>query len=288
MALTHKETEEIIKNKTLRAASSTRTATKIIVMVLIGALVITGGAYGVMTIIDNNAMTVSISNAKNTGLTLSEFENFDDATTSLDMKAPDTLNAYTYPYFNIPAQILGKEGAHHSGGYLAYSFFLKNLDLTRDCEYTVGITIQKDTKNLAASLRILIIESDLNNENEVDQVNIYAMSKIDGTAEYVSYNDCVQDQVPITLETLNDSYSMLKTNVATPFIGEQYDDDGNDLGYFAMREQHKVLKANTYRKYTIVQWLEGTDLQCDNNILGGRCSLRMEFSLEGYSDPVVY
>ena len=288
MALTHKETEEIIKNKTLRAASSTRTATKVIVMILIGALVITGGAYGVMTIIDNNAMTVSVSNGKNTGLSLSEYEDFYESTTRLDMKAPESMNAYTYPYFNISSQLLGKEGAHHADGFIAYSFFLKNVDVTRDCLFTLGIEVQKDTKNLAAALRIMVIESDLNNENEVNNVNIYSMVKTDGTAEYISYNDCVEDQVPITLEQLNDSYALLNTNVATPFMGEVYDEEGNDLGYFAMREQHKELKANTYRKYTIVMWLEGTDLQCDNNILGGRCSVKVEFALEEYSDPVVY
>ena len=142
---------------------------------------------------------------------------------------------------------------------------------------------------LIRSMSPKVISADeIGNENETSNVNIYAMKKTDGTAEYVSYNDCVEDQVPVTLEQLNDSYSMLNTNVATPFMGEVYDEDGNDLGYFAMREKHKELKANSYRKYTIVLWLEGTDLQCDNNILGGRCSLKVEFALEEYSDPVVY
>ena len=55
-----------------------------------------------------------------------------------------------------------------------------------------------------------------------------------------------------------------------------------------MRETGKELQYNSYRKYTIAMWLEGTDLQCVNDILGGKCVIQFHFILEEYLDVEYY
>ena len=39
-------------------------------------------------------------------------------------------------------------------------------------------------------------------------------------------------------------------------------------------------KPGDIHKYTIVMWLEGSDLECTNNIIGGEFKAHMEFKSE--------
>lgn len=287
MALSAKEQTNIIVSKAMQAASARRTATKVIVIVLVSALILSGGAWGVISFIEANSMMVSINDTKE-GLTLSATEDFAEKTTKINMKGPEKMDAITFPWLNFKEDILGKEGSHHGVNYICYSFYLKNVSPTSPCLYTFSVKFTKDTKNISSATRIMIIESDENCENEVVRARVFAQAKADGTAECISYNECETSQVGLTIEQLND-YSLLDTNMTYPFIEEVVDEEtGEDLGYFALRETGNRLSYNSYKKYTVVVWLEGTDLQCVNNILGGRCSMQFEFALEEYLDPEYY
>ena len=61
MALTKKEQDNIIVSKAMKAASARRVATKVIVIVLAVSLVISGGAWGVISFIEANSMMISIN-----------------------------------------------------------------------------------------------------------------------------------------------------------------------------------------------------------------------------------
>ena len=287
MALTKKEQDAIIVSKAMKAASKRRTATKVIVAVLIAALFISGSAWGIMTFVEENSMLVSIADRRE-GLSLSPTADFAEPTTKINMHGPERMDAYTYTWFDSQ-DFLGKEGPHHGVNYICYSFYLKNVSLTQTCLYTMDAKITKDTKNVSSALRILIIESDMNCENEVESAKVYAKKRADGVSEAISYDDCIEDQTPISLNELNMRHTLLETNTAYDFLEEVYDEEtGEDLGYFAMRQTGKELKYNSYRKYTIVMWLEGTDLQCVNDILGGKCSIQINFTLEEYLDVEYY
>ncbi len=287
MALSAKETTNIIVSKAMQAASARRTATKVIVIVLVSALILSGGAWGVISFIEANSMMVSINDTKE-GLTLSATADFAEKTSRINMKGPEKMNAVTFPWIRIEEDVLGKEGAHHGGSYICYSFYLKNVSPTSPCLYTFDVRFTKDTKNISSATRIMIIESDENCENEVDKVRVFAKAKADGTAECISYDECNENQNPLAIEQLNE-YRLLDTNMTYPFIEEVIDEEtGEDLGYFALRETGNRLSHEAYKKFTVVIWLEGTDLQCVNNILGGRCSIQFEFSIEEYLDPEYY
>ena len=288
MALSKKEIDNIIVSKAMKAASKRRTAAKVIVIVLIAALILSGGAWGIITFIEANSMMVSINNVKE-GLTLSTNPTFEKGTTKLNMKGPSAMDAYTYPWFNAD-NFLGQDGPHHGENYICYSFYLKNVSPTNACLYTMAIKFTKDTKNVSSAMRIMIIESDEGCENETNLVRVFAKAKDDGTAEYISYDDCEENQVGIVLQDLNRSSTpLLNTNVTYPFVEELYDDGTNaDLGYYAMRESGRKLSHDAYLKFTVVIWLEGTDLQCVNNIVGGKCSLELEFSIDEYLEPEYY
>lgn len=280
MALSKKEQDAIIVSKAMRAASKRRTATKIIVIVLLVSLFVSGGAWGVISFIEANSMMISISNAKE-GLTLATTPDFADRTSKLKMGGPDEMDAYTYEYFNMSKDIIGHNGAHHGDKYICYSFYLMNVSPTTACEYTIGIKFTKDQKNISSAVRIMLIESDEGCVNETESIRVFAKAKEDGTAECIAYDDCKENQTPKFLEQLNGEDSYLTTNMTEPFVGDLLKaGTDEDLGYFAMREGGKRLSHNAYKKYTIVIWLEGTDQQCVNNILGGRCAIQIEFTLD--------
>ena len=47
-----------------------------------------------------------------------------------------------------------------------------------------------------------------------------------------------------------------------------------------MSSKHENFKPGDKHKYTIVMWLEGSDLECTNNIIGGEFKAHMEFNSE--------
>ena len=288
MALTKKEQDDIIVSKAMKAASKRRTATKIIVVVLLATLLLSGGAWGIMTFIEANSMMISIVDKKE-GLTLSTDQSFENSTTKLNMKGPETMDAYTYSWFKQD-DILGADGAHHGSGYICYSFYLKNVSPTTACEYTFAIKFTKDTKNMSAATRIMVIESDEGCENEAYLTRVFAKAKADGTAEFVAYDECEETQEGLSLQLLNGSDgNLLNTNMTYAFQEEVYDENtGEDLGYYALRESGKRLSHDGFVKYTVVIWLEGTDLQCVNSIVGGKCSIQFEFSIDKYTDIEYY
>ena len=279
MALTKKEQDSIIVSKAMQAASARRVATKVIVIVLAVSLVVSGGAWGVISFIEANSMMISINDTKE-GLTLSNDATFEYPTTKINMKGPSAMDAYTYSWFNSN-DILGQDGAHHGFNYICYSFYLKNVSPTNACSYTLGIKFTKDTKNVSAATRILLIESDENCVNEVYRVRCFAKAKEDGTAEYISYDECEPNQKGLTLEALDSKNQLLDTNMTYPFMEQLYNEEtGEELGYYAYREPDRRLSHNAYIKFTVVMWLEGTDLQCVNSILGGKCTVQFEFTLD--------
>ncbi len=287
MALTKKEQDSIIVSRAMRASAARRAATKIIAIVLFATLVLSGGAWGIMTIIDSNMMTISINNAKE-GLTLSNDASFENPTTKLKIEGPDQMDAITYPWLR-ESDLIGKDGAHSSANYICHSFYLKNVSPTTACEYTFAVRFSKNTKGISQAVRIMVIESDEGCVNETESVRVFAQSRDDGVSEFVSYNDCVEEQNGLTLQTLNATSNLLKSNMTEAFLGDVKDEEsGEDLGYYALRESGKRLSHDAYVKYTIVIWLEGTDLQCVNSILGGKCAIQFEFSIDEYLEVEYY
>ena len=47
-----------------------------------------------------------------------------------------------------------------------------------------------------------------------------------------------------------------------------------------MSSKHEAFKPGDKHKYTIVMWLEGSDIECTNNIIGGEFKAHMEFNSE--------
>ena len=51
-----------------------------------------------------------------------------------------------------------------------------------------------------------------------------------------------------------------------------------------MEEQVTDFQPGSINRYTIVMWIEGTDLECTDNILGGEFKAHMNFSSDGAED----
>lgn len=284
MALTNKQKEQIIQNKKLRAASSRRVATKIIAVLVLAALLVTGGTWGVVSLIDANSMKVTISKGAE-GLSLSNYSDFSDATTNLKIGGPETIDATTYTNFEFDKKILGFEGAHHGKNYIGFSFFLKNVSSTKYVKFLKAEVLKNCSKGVEKALRVMIIESTI--DGTIKNINIYAEKDMNDQFEYVAYDTDQLNHNALTLKELNMNKELLTSNETRPFIGQRIEDE-EDLKYYIGYDDSGELAPNEIRKYTALLWIEGTDYECKNDIVSGSCQIDIEFSVIEYGDIVNY
>ena len=282
MALTNKQKEQIIQNKKLRAASSRRVATKIIAVLVLAALLVTGGTWGVVSLIDANSMKVTISKGAE-GLSLSSYSDFSDATTNLKIGGPETIDAITYTNFEFDKKILGFEGAHHGSDYIGFSFFLKNVSSTKSVKFLRAEVLKNHSKGVEKALRIMILECTI--DGTIRNIDIYAEKDINNQFEYVAYDSDQMNHNALTVTELNTNKELLSSNETKPFIGQRAEED---LNYYIGYDDTGELAPNEIRKYTVLMWIEGSDYECKDDIVSGSCQIDIEFSVIEYGDIINY
>ncbi|MGN0771420.1 MAG: hypothetical protein ACI4MI_02415 [Christensenellales bacterium] len=275
---------DIIRNKTVEEKMKRRTVSKWIALLLLIALLITGSVWGVLSLIDYNSMKISI-NKDSTGLALSETADFSKPATMLDMKGPDVMEAMTYSDIRIDSETITKEGPHGSSGYIAYTVFLKNVADYKSLKYKTAITLPKAAKDVDKAIRIMVVTY---RDGQEPDIKVYAEAKAPDTPEYIAYNsDDFELQQPITLSMLNagkggfEGAIQLSSNKTQPFLG--YVEGSWD--YHIDLIQGQDLGPSEVVKYMVIMWLEGSDAQCKDDILGGYCTVEIEFTVEEYGQP---
>lgn len=256
--------EEIIKNQKIRAASKRRTATTVIIIFLLCALLLTGAAWGTISFIDANSMRIVVDKSNVGDIAVSKTADFENPATMLKMNGPEDVTNITYTMINGD-EMLGKEGDHHGDDYIAYSFFLKNVGYS-DILFASSIKLNYVSKNIERAVRIVIIEDE-------EIATCYAVSRSDGTPEYLYYDvDDKETQEPMPL---GDSAldALLGTNVTTPFAS----DSPTDRNILVFDSEDKFLATEEVKKYTVLIWLEGTDSDCTDSVLGAKVNFEFSF-----------
>lgn len=274
---------DIIRNKTVEQKMKRRTVSKWIALLLLVALLITGSIWGVLSLVDYNSMKISI-NKESTGLALSETADFSKPSSMLDMKGPDVMQAMTYSDVRIDSDTLTKEGPHGTSGYIAYTVYLKNVADYKSLTYKTAITIPKSAKDVDKALRLMVVTY---RDGQEPDIQVYAETKTPDMPEYIAYDsDDFELQKPISLAMLNagkDGFEgaiQLSTNQTKPFLG--YVEGSWD--YHIDLIQGQTLGPNEVAKYMVFMWLEGSDAQCKDEIIGGYCTVEITFSVQDYQD----
>ncbi len=277
---------EIIKDRSIRAASKRRTFTSALVIFLIIALLLTGTVWGTISFIDANSLRVYI-NRRNVGtISLSETMDFNSPTSVLRMKGPEEMNNTTYDWIEQRSAILGLDGDHHEKDLIGYSFYLRNMGDT-DLLFSSKIVLNQLTRDVQNALRIIVIEQDVEDgvvagdggdySQGVTAV-CYAMTDFDGEAEYISYDtDVKEEQQPLPLDPEVQLDALLGTNLTTPFAGFVNEDDPDECVVFA--ETDAPLRAQEIKKYTLLVWVEGSDSDCTDAIINSFVNFEFEFEV---------
>ncbi len=256
--------DEIIKNQKIRAASRRRTATTVIIIFLIIALLLTGATWGTIAFIDANSMRVVVDKSNVGDISVCKTADFSSPATVLRMDGPDEISNITYDWI-YKDEVLGKEGDHHGDNYIAFSFFLKNVG-DSDILFKNSIVLNYVSKDIERAVRIVIVEDE-------EKATCYAVSRSDGTPEYIAYDsDDKENQQPLPLGS-SKLDELLGTNVTTPFSTDEPQD--NNITVFESPDV--FLAVDEIKKYTVLIWLEGSDSDCIDAIIGAKVNFEYNF-----------
>ena len=185
-----------------------------------------------------------------------------DLTSRFDVPGIEYLSATTY--HDLPDSLTRDVGIKNDEQrkYMAFSFYLINFS-ERAIGYDLSVVILDELagtkdKNYKPSdaLRILILA-----ENDIDDdLEGSASLKEDGTV-YARQED---SQAGID-ELKAANYPEGKV---TYFLNESA----------IIKQQGIPFAKGGVRKYTVVIWLEGYDISCKNELIGGRLKMRMNFN----------
>lgn len=256
--------DEIIKNQKIRAASKRRTATTVIIVFLLCALLLTGATWGTIAFIDANSMRIVVDKSNVGDISISKTADFSSPSTVLKMNGPDEISNITYDWI-VKDELFGKEGDHHGDNYIAYSFFLKNVS-DSNILFKSSIVLNYVSKDIERAVRIVIIEDE-------EKATCYAVTRSDGTPEYIAYDTddkATQQPLPLGESRLDE---LLSTNVTTSFSADEPKD--NNVEVFESADT--FLAVDEVKKYTVLIWLEGSDSDCMDAILGAKVNFEFNF-----------
>lgn len=136
--------------------------------------------------------------------------------------------------------------------YIAYTFYLKNEgETTVDLNFEINIT--KATNKLDSALRVMLIETDVETGNRI------------GTHVYLKDDE-------------NDIYE-----VGTPErakVPESYLTYFND-DFNVTKDEIINFRPEKIKKYSIIIWLEGYDVDCKEHIKSGQLKMSLNFEVAG-------
>ena len=220
---------------------------KVIPIILACIAVVVGIAYAVSVMYTRfGSFTVAIDkyHSLQYGLALYENHNSPKYTASLNTRCSEVIT-------NIDGTQLDQidlgaiDGSDNGQNYLCYTFYCENTG-EEEISFDYSINIVNMTMGIEAAVRVRLIKT----YNGTEKTS-------------VDYARIGQD--PVT----GDPKPEETPYMTTPFWNKTV----------IMMENQKNFKPHDVIKYTIVLWLEGTDRDCIDDIIGGEFKIDMKFSV---------
>lgn len=268
-----KRYQYIISKKSVRRKTRRRTASLVMLIFVLIATLIAGMVYGVLTFIDFNSFRISVERTDLDYLTLSEDYALSHPSSVLSLAGPKTLDHCAYEWIN-KTEIIDGEGSLNGEdkNYIACSFYLYNKG-DHSVLYYENITLTNVYKGLEDAIRILLIKQ----VERVDaagnlywtnpEYKVFAKVGANGEDEYVSGGD---DVIPEYVKNPNDQSDHEDWKCISFYSA----DSGivTDATYYPLGAKQKI-------KYGMAVWIEGTDPECTDKVLGGKVSYSFKFCL---------
>lgn len=192
-------------------------------------------------------------------LSLSAQEDLSQQTERLAYGALTELVDTTYEWLpkNITQKGMGNISDDERSRYMAYSFYLINNSARAvDCDMVLNLVdIVGDPVGM---MRVMLIEEDAGTFSEGNR--IYALKEDTPERKTAMETDLAVNHKPYTV----DYFQIEKGDTEGPLFSVEIKD----------------LDAGAHRRYTIVVWLEGCDLDTNSNHIGARA--KMQLDITGY------
>lgn len=260
--------EYLIKRKNVRVQTRRRTMILILIIFILISILVTGAIYGILSFIEFNTFRISVDKSGTTFLSLSETYDFTNPTNMLSVKGPKEMDNIAYEMLPID-EFLASEGSHNGDSYIATSFFLMNSG-SEALEYAESISLSHTYRDLDAAVRILVIKTLYVESTEggyeagLPEFRVYARANAEGEPEYVSGGDHV-----------------IPDYAKNPNLGEDFGTDWLTIPFLSetsvVENYYYPMVAGEKIRYSIAVWLEGTDPDCVDSILGGKVTLDIKF-----------
>ena len=209
------------------------------------------------------------------GFVLSETEDFANPTVELYAVAAEDVPCISIK--QIPSDVHTIDGEHNAT-YFAYTYYIRN-----DGESTVSIgwdlLLNSESKSLSDATWILLF---------VDgKMTVYAeANKQTGKQEAIpAFEDNTRGYLNLPIVSLDpDSkqFEVIKTSGGRNYyrvIPEIFQSDA-----VIKSDIITDVKPGDVHKFTVVLWLEGDDVDCDNSKIGGHLGVQMDFHLAGLEE----
>lgn len=261
--------EYIIKRKAVRAATRRRTVALIMIIFILISILVAGAIYGILSFIEFNTFRISVDRTGSTFLSLSEEYDFTNPTNVLAVKGPKEMDNIAYEMLPID-EFLTSDGNYNATNFIASSFYIMNSG-NNALEYCESIKLSHTYRDLEAAVRIMLIKINYVEDGEggyvatLPEYRVYAKIGADGEPEYVSGGDHV---IPEYVTNPNRGENFGEDWLTIPFLSDNVVVDNY---FFPMNPNDKI-------RYTVVVWLEGTDPDCVDSILGGKVTLDIKFT----------
>lgn len=191
-------------------------------------------------------------------LVLSETTDFSEELITLKGRAvPDADNI---SIFDIDPQVAYKDGEHNGPDYIAFTFYVKNLN-PDPITYTYSLNIQKATEGIENAAWVMLYHN--------GKQQIFAKESSSGTSE----SQFAEWQFPFREDALDPQQYIF--HEATGMYQLQTKKFASET--MVAMGQREELPSQEYDKFTVVVWLEGEDPECVNDILGGTIEMMMRF-----------
>ena len=188
------------------------------------------------------SFSVSVNKFANVryALTLSETNDFSTPVARLNSKA--SVDITNIDGTELPLDLDTQDGEHNGKNYLAYTFYCKNAG-QEAVTYRYTLVIKNASQTIEKAVRVRLY---INGE-----MNTYARTASDGSGPEIDI-DKAGKPVPTT--------EFWQGNIIT--TGEIQNFQVGDV-----------------TKYTVVVWLEGNDVDCTDDIIGGEFKIDMQMDI---------
>lgn len=233
----------------------------IIIAVYIATYVYTG--FGSFTISVNKKQLVDY------GISLSEKSDSSVKIPKLNAIPLDGADAIHSEDMKNVEELHTTDGSHNGKNYMAYTFYCLNIGKQYEFECDYSIVVKSVTKNLDEAIRIQLFIDD------VDQ-GIYGKQEPGGLTPLYNYDFGTKIENGVLVHEKDENGNIIydrseknqiKKFSSTTIMKETVKNSEGEV---------KRMKPGDYTKFTVLMWLEGSDPECIDTILGGSMRIDME------------